>query len=210
MLNMAICHGCFNDLPWNLESCPCCASPLPTHLPNNNCCGKCQKRPPAFDRSLAPLRYEGEVALLISAFKFKGKLEYGCLLTQILADHLADNIEEWPQLILPVPLHKHRLRERGYNQSLEVARLLGKRFGIPIEYQQLQRHRNTAHQSDLNYAARRKNIRNAFTLTKPLNATSVALIDDVVTTGETVAEISRLLKKGGAQRIEVWALARTP
>ncbi len=147
---------------------------------------------------------------MISRFKFRDRLEYGRLLAQLLADHLAEGTESWPQLILPVPLHKSRLRERGYNQSLEIAHLLGKRLDIPIEYQKLQRHLNTNHQSDLNITDRQKNIKSAFSLLKPLNVRRVAVVDDVITTGETVAEISRLLKRSGVQQVDIWALARTP
>jgi ComF family protein len=206
-MNRGICKGCYDDLPWNLNRCYRCALPLTS---TGNLCGQCLKRPPPFDYAVAPFLYKGEIAPLISGFKFRNRLEYGRLLAQVLADHLAICIEEWPQLIIPVPLHKNRLRERGYNQSLEIAHLLGKRFGIPVEYQKLQRHLNTNHQSDLNIADRRKNIKSAFSLLKPLNVTTVAIVDDVITTGETVAEISRLLKRNGVQRIDVWALARTP
>ncbi len=210
MGDRGICQGCLDDLPWNRHACLGCALPLPDLTSSGTLCGKCQKSHPHFDRTLAPLKYEREVAPLISGFKFRNRLEYGKLLTQILADFLEEHIDHRPELLLPVPLHKNRLRERGYNQSLEIAHLLSKRFGIPIDFQSLQRHRDTEHQSELNYTDRRKNIKHAFTLTQPLNIKSVALIDDVITTGETVAEISRLLKRGSVQQVDVWALARTP
>lgn len=209
-LNRGICQGCYDDLPWNRNTCYRCALPLPTLTTDEYLCGKCQGRSPPFDRAVAPLLYEREVAPLISGFKFRNRLEYGRLLTHVLADHLAECVESWPQLILPVPLHKSRLRERGYNQSLEIARLLGKQFNTPVEYQKLQRHHNTNPQSDLNITERRKNIKAAFSLLKPLNVKRVAVVDDVITTGETVAEISRLLKRNGVQQVDIWALARTP
>lgn len=205
-----ICHGCFNDLPWNRHTCPNCALPLPECTPTNTLCGSCQKKRPSFDGCYAPLKYEGVVAPLVGGFKFRNRLEYGRLLGQILAEHLKATHSEWPELILPVPLHKSRLRERGYNQSLEIARLLGRQLVIPIEHSALQRSRKTETQSGLNTTERRKNIRNAFTLATPLSVKSIALVDDVVTTGETVAELSRLLKKEGVERVEIWALARTP
>ena len=210
MPGRGICQGCFDDLPWNRHACPRCALPLPGSSPIECLCGKCQKKPPSFDRCHAPLRYEGYIAPLIAGFKFRNRLEQGKLLGQFLADHLHATVDEWPELILPVPLHKSRTRERGYNQSLEIARQLSRRFGVPVEHGLLQRSRVTAPQSNLDYKARRKNIRHAFTLAGPLTAKSVALVDDVVTTGETVAELSRLLKREGVQRIDIWALARTP
>lgn len=210
MVGKGICQGCFDDLPWSQHACSGCALPLANLTLNDHLCGKCQKSHPPFDHAFAPLKYEREIAPLISGFKFRNKLEYGKLLSQILADFLKQHIDHWPELLIPVPLHKNRLRERGYNQSLEIARLLGKQFSIPIDIQSLQRHRDTKHQSELNYTDRRKNIKSAFTLTKPLNIKRVALIDDVITTGETVAEISQLLKRGGVQQVDVWALARTP
>lgn len=209
MRDRGICQGCFDDLPWNRDACHGCALPLPNLISGDTLCGKCQKSHPPFDRTIAPLKYEREVASLISGFKFRNRLEYGKLLTQILAGFLAEHIDHRPELLLPVPLHKNRLRERGYNQSLEIAHLLSKRFGIPIDFQSLQRHRDTEHQSELNYTDRRKNIKNAFTLTQPLNIKSVALIDDVITTGETITEISLLLKREGVQQVNIWALART-
>jgi len=210
VLNRGICQGCYDDLPWNRDGCFRCALPLPPPISKEHFCGKCQRQPPPFDQAVVPLLYEREVAPLISGFKFRNRLEYCRLLAQVLADHLAEGVKSWPQLILPVPLHKSRLRERGYNQSLEIARLLGRRLDIPIEYQKLQRHHNTNPQSDLNIAERQKNIKAAFSLLKPLNVRRVAVVDDVITTGETVAEISRLLKQNGVQQVEVWALARTP
>ncbi len=209
-LSGGICQNCYDDLPWNRNACYRCALPLPMLTTNGYLCGKCQRQPPPFDLAVAPLLYRIEVAPLISRFKFRNRLEYGRLLTHVLADHLAKYVESWPQLILPVPLHKSRLRERGYNQSLEIARLLSKQFNIPVEYQKLQRHHNTNPQSDLNITERQKNIKAAFSLLKPLNVRRVAVVDDVITTGETVAEISRLLKQNGVQQVEVWALARTP
>lgn len=210
MIERNLCHGCFADLPWNLHTCPLCALPLPEESSLGSLCGKCQKKMPPFDACFAPLRYESEVALLVGGFKFRNRLEYGKLLGQILANHLKSTHHEWPELILPVPLHKSRLHQRGYNQSLVIGRQLGRLLAIPVEHNALKRSRKTVTQSSLNYTERHKNIRNAFTLAKPLPARSVALLDDVVTTGETVAELSRLLKKRGIQHIEVWALARTP
>ncbi len=209
-LSGGICQSCYDDLPWNRNACHRCALPLPTPTTNGYLCGKCQRQPPPFDHAVAPLLYRREVAPLISRFKFRNRLEYGRLLTHVLADHLVKYVEIWPQLILPVPLHKSRLRERGYNQSLEITRLLSKRFNIPVEYQKLQRHHNTNPQSDLNIAERQKNIKAAFSLLKPLNVRRVAVVDDVMTTGETVAEISYLLKRSGVQQVAVWVLARTP
>ena len=113
-----------------------------------------------------------------------------------------------PELIIPVPLHKSRLKERGFNQALELARPLGQRFGIPVDIQAIRRTRATAPQSGLDKKERRRNIRGAFELKgKPL-ARHIAIIDDVVTTGNTVNELARILRRGGATRVEVWAIAR--
>jgi ComF family protein len=114
-------------------------------------------------------------------------------------------------LILPVPLHRARLRQRGFNQALELARPLGRSLGVPVRHGLLLRARATAAQSELDAAARRRNVRGAFAVHAGAALPShVAVLDDVMTTGATLAECVRALKRAGAQRVDVWALARAP
>ena len=173
-------------------------------------CGLCQQKPPPFDLSNIPFLYTGYLPHLITGFKFRNKLNHGRLLSQMLVEHLVQTRSERPDLILPVPLHPQRQRKRGYNQAVEIAHTLSRQLGIPMDLQLLRRIRATAPQADLDKKKRRKNIQNAFEVVDRPHVHSVALVDDVVTTGQTVAEVSRLLKRAGVRQVSIWAIARTP
>lgn len=168
-------------------------------------CGRCLQRPPAFDEVLSPLRFETPINRLIHAFKFRGDLAAGRLLAELLADATADRT---PDLLLPVPLHPRRIRQRGFNQSLEIARQLGRKRRIPVASKLLSRTRDTPSQHILPAKQRRANIQGAFQVKQKLPGAHIALIDDVLTTGHTAAEIAHILKQSGAARVEVWVVAR--
>lgn len=199
-----LCTGCYNDLPWQQAACRRCAEPLP-EANIKRLCGACLSRSPPFDQVLAPLRFTAPVDRLIHAFKFRNDLAAGRLLGNLLNTAAAGRR---PDLLLPVPLHASRLRQRGFNQSLELARQIGRAQQIPLAAKLLHRTRATSAQHELPAQARRANIRNAFTLQGPLPGRHIAVLDDVMTTGHTVAEISRLLRRAGASRIEIWVVAR--
>ena len=201
-----ICEGCLEELPWNLNPCPRCAVPLPEE--NDGLCGPCLKKSPPWDRAFAPLRYDAPLDRLIQRFKFNGGLADGRLLATLLVDAVKARGGEPPELILPVPLHSSRLRQRGFNQSLELARPLAEALGVPLDFDLCRRTRATAVQSQLPAKERRANVRGAFALIGPLEARHVALVDDVLTTGHTAAEISRMLKRTGVETVEIWTLAR--
>jgi len=114
-----------------------------------------------------------------------------------------------PEIIIPVPLHRTRLRERGFNQALEIARPIARSLSIPVDYKSCERVRKTSAQSLLPAAERRKNIKGAFRVTRPIAARHVAILDDVMTTGHTVQELAATLRKAGVERIDVWVVART-
>jgi ComF family protein len=172
-------------------------------------CGHCQQRPPNFDQVHAPFIYDFPIAQMISALKFNGRHGLAPLLGELLADELEGRIAT-PDVILPVPLHRRRLRERGYNQALELARPIARRRQCPLDTRSLMRDQATEALSHLDRKQRRRVIRNAFQLAPDFSARHVALVDDVVTTGSTVGEIAGLLVKAGVERVDVWALARTP
>ena len=109
---------------------------------------------------------------------------------------------------MPIPLHKTRYRQRGFNQSIEIARTVACELKLPVDLSSCQRYRNTPHQTSLPAKQRRKNLKNAFSLMKPIQVKHIAIIDDVMTTGSTVDELAALLKKAGASRVDVWACAR--
>ncbi len=114
-----------------------------------------------------------------------------------------------PELIIPVPLHNERLRQRGFNQALELARVLSRQLDIPIDQKSCIRCRPTDTQSRLEKSERSKNMRGAFTIRGAIKSNHIALVDDVVTTGSTVSEITKLLKQHGVKRVDIWAVART-
>ena len=132
-------------------------------------------------------------------------------LAQLLLDHYRDDC--WPEVILPVPLHNKRLRQRGYDQVLLLARALQRQLRgitLPLDSHLLQRVRHSPAQQQLDASARQKNVRRAFALRGSRVFKHVAVLDDVVTTGATVSEITRLLKNSAVERVDVWSIARTP
>ncbi len=207
-----LCSGCWVDLPVIRSGCLQCGLPLSTQ---GQRCGRCQKRPPSYDRALIPWRYEGAVAHLVTAYKFNAAHTCGGVLGRLLshriggmasADTMSNMQAVYPELLVPIPLHRSRLRRRGFNQALELAKTCGRLLAVPVA-EGLIRQRSTASQADLSAAARRRNLKGAFAAQGDLPA-SIALIDDVVTTGTTMAEAARTLKAAGVRRVEIWAPAR--
>lgn len=205
-----LCDGCASDLPANLACCRRCARPLGGSPPLEAICGACQRRPPPYERALAALRYESPVPYLVGAAKFRGRLASVRLLGHLLLDAVQARKLPLPEVLLPVPLHTERLAERGYNQAVEIARVLADRLDVPLDSRSCSRVSATPPQAGLDEAARRRNIRGAFAVCTPLRWSRVAIVDDVVTTGSTVSELARALRHAGALEIEVWAAARTP
>lgn len=147
---------------------------------------------------------------LVAGAKFRGRLNLTRLLGRCLADRIRELSVPRPEVLIPVPLHASRLRTRGYNQALEIGRVVGRAIDLPVEQACCVRIQPTPPQAGLAERARRRNIRGAFLVQDPLPWRHVAIIDDVVTTGSTVAELSRELRRAGASRIQVWSVARTP
>lgn len=205
-----LCAGCAAELPHNRLACPGCALPFDLPLPAGVLCGACQRRPPPFARALAALRYETPIPTLVGAAKFRGRLNHARLLGQLLADAARELPAPWPQVLVPVPLHPTRLAGRGYNQSLEIARVVGRALDLPVDGACCRRVLATPPQAGLDEPTRRRTIRGAFAARTPLPWQQVAILDDVVTTGSTVSELTRVLRRAGARRVEVWAVARTP
>jgi ComF family protein len=198
-----LCDGCLVDLPRNSAYCARCALPLPAP----GVCGECLRRPPPYDRVLAPLRYAAPIDHLITGLKFRQQLGVAHLLASLLADHIKTCNGPRPECLIPVPLHGSRLRLRGYNQALEIARLLCAELDIPVDYRACRRIRATPAQSLLPAAERRRNVRGAFQVeSHPWRR--VAIVDDVMTTGHTVGELAADLGRAGASSVEVWVCAR--
>ena len=206
---MDICPGCLADLPHNRNCCALCALPLPSRHPTDSLCGECQRHAPVFDRCYSAFLYREPLSQLVTGLKFQARMHYGRLLGQLLVRGLREQGAPIPQVLLPVPLHPQRLRERGYNQSLEVARWVARGLGLNLDSETCTRPRATAAQSGLSLKERHRNMRGAFSVARPLEADRVAILDDVVTTGSTVTELAKVLKNAGAKRVDVWAVART-
>lgn len=202
-----LCEDCAFALPKILNACERCALPLPSM--GMTLCGHCQHTPPHYDVALAPLRYTFPVDRLIQRFKFHGQLSTGRSLAHLMADCVAQQGLELPEVLLPVPLHHQKLQARGFNQSLELARYLSLRFNIPIDSHSVIRVKPTQPQMELPLKARKKNIRGAFEVRQALSMRHVAVVDDVVTTGSTVNELARILRQAGVRRIQIWSCART-
>lgn len=210
--HLSVCHDCEAELPWLTHQCSVCALPLPTNgLP----CGACLKHPPTFERVIAAWRYGFPVDTLISRFKHQSRWPLGRMMADQLARHLRHEFENGlprPAALLPVPLSTERLRTRGFNQSELIATHLAKALAVPIQRQWLGRTRDTAAQQGLDAAARRRNLRDSFTLSSEaeVQGQHIALVDDVLTTGSTAEMLARLLCRAGAAQVDVYCLARTP
>lgn len=144
---------------------------------------------------------------LISELKFGEQLQHTRLLGQLLVSRITQHYTELPQLIIPVPLHKQRLQQRGFNQALEIAKEVSNAIHIPIAADAIWRHKATQPQAQCTASQRERNIKNAFRLHQSINAHRIILLDDVITTGNTVRECSRCLKQANIEHIDCWSVA---
>jgi len=209
----SVCNVCETELPWLIEHCSLCALPLPME---GLICGQCQKHPPAFKQVIAPWTYSFPVDSLISRFKHQARWPLGQMLARLLTQHLQhrfDNTElTRPDCLLPVPMARKRLRERGYNQALMLARWLSSDLNIPYDEHLLLRPHETVAQQALDAKNRQRNLLGAFALAPDaqVQGRHFALVDDVLTTGATAHSLARLLMNAGARQVDVYCLARTP
>ena len=172
-------------------------------------CGACQARPPKYHRAIIPFQYRAPVAAHIQRLKYNGQLRHADALAAMICRRVWRDSRAPPSLLIPVPLHPRRLRQRGFNQALEIARRIGVELGIKVSHNILARSKNTPTQTGLGERLRRKNVANAFHATAPITHHHVALIDDVVTSGSTVNAAAKALRKAGVETVSVWAAART-
>lgn len=212
-LDLALCAGCRSELGGNQPCCPRCAEPLAREEP---LCGRCLRKEPAFESAYVPFRYAWPLNGLVTRFKFGGDLAAGrCLARLFVEQFIADAVER-SAVLVPVPLHERRLRQRGYDQARELARDVGRLLGLPVAHRLLRRVRATEAQTELDLPARRRNVRGAFEIDARELARldshegGIALMDDVMTSGSTVAECARALQRAGRHDVRVWAVARAP
>jgi ComF family protein len=207
------CQDClngFNEITAPL--CPLCHKPIDSEIEEDHLCEDCLRKKPFFDALGAPYLYEGSLMRGIHHFKYGGKTHMagslGLLLT-VFAKNWLKKTDSF--LMMPVPLHPKRLRDRGFNQSLLLARHVAGVLGAELEFLTLRRVRDTKPQTGLHRDERRKNVRRAFELTDRdiVKGRSIILVDDVATTGSTLNECARILKRAGSGEVLCLVLART-
>jgi ComF family protein len=191
------------------RACRCCALPLADAEAAGAVCGACLSGPPPLDAVHAACLYAAPVDRLLPRFKFHEDLAAGRLLAQVMTEAFTELPR--PDALVPVPLHRARLRRRGYDQALELAKPLARALHVPLRDDLLRRVRATAAQSERDAAARRRNVRGAFAVVPGVTLPRhVVLVDDVMTTGATLHAAARALRRAGVERIDAWVCARVP
>ena len=187
-----------------------CANPLADHEPVARC-GACIKATPAYDATVAAVDYAAPFDALIMQLKFGAQLALAPMCALLLRDAmLAADALDLPDLLCPVPLGPGRLAERGFNQALVIARPLARALGVPLAPRMLARPHDTAAQSTMTPLGRQRNVRRAFVVDGDVIGQHVGVVDDVMTSGNTLHEVARTLKKAGATQVTCLVFARTP
>jgi ComF family protein len=199
---MPLCADCDRELPW-LPAGRCASCALP--IPDGDICGACLDRPPRFDDVTAVFAYGFPVDALIQAFKYGGNLAVATVLGAALGNAVATHADA----IIPMPLSPQRLRQRGFNQALEIARGVSRITGIPVMRDACRKVIETPPQATLPWKERAKNMRGAFVCDADLSGKKIAVIDDVMTSGATLNELAKNLRRAGAVHISGWVVART-
>lgn len=207
------CNTCYDGFLFTRKPvCSKCGAMFLSEQGNDHFCGQCLTTEPAFDRARSIGLYEGTLRQAIHGFKYNQKSLLGKPLAQLLTEQGKMRITPFVyDTLVPVPLHPGKLRQRGFNQALVLAKKAGKGWDIPVDTTSLQRKKQTPPQTMLSKDARRRNIRGAFTCNPAgIKGKKLLLIDDVYTSGSTVNECAKTLKKNGAAAVDVLTLARTP
>ena len=204
-----VCDACAADLPAIASGCRVCALPTAHHA----VCGACLQAPPPFAETIAALIYTFPVDRLIQRIKYGGNIALvdwaaAALAAVVRATLAGRSPNDWPQQIVALPLSASRQRERGFNQASEIATRVAAATALPV-LAPLERIGGGLPQAALPWSARRQNVRGAFALRRPVRDARIALVDDVMTTGATLAEASRVLIDAGAARVDCWVVART-
>jgi ComF family protein len=200
-----LCDGCLASLPAATGSrCPVCATPTP----NASLCGRCISRPPRYDHVVSALDYATPADYLVAQLKYSRNMAAARALASTLASRL--DSEPCPDIVMPMPIADSRLRERGFNQATEIARHACSPFGLRISHGIAQRISAGVSQTALPWSDRARNVRGVFRCQADLSGKTVAVVDDVITTGATLNELATVLKRAGAARVVGWIVARTP
>lgn len=207
---LSICRACEAELRENHQGCRLCAAPLTGGgALESLVCGQCLKQAPPFSRSWSPFIYAQPLEWMIQQLKFNAKLAFAPLLAGLMIRRLPGEIyDDRPDVIIPMPLHGRRIRQRGFNQSTLLARPLAERLSVRLDENCCSRIRDTEQQTGKSARQRRQNLRGAFQYRQQHGYRHVIIVDDVVTTTSSVTELSRTLRNGGVERIDVVSLSR--
>jgi len=218
-----ICHHCNEQLTLNHHCCQRCASPM-EQISHQDIvlCGNCLSHHYYYDKVYSPYLYTEDIRYLITKLKYQKKLHYAHVLAELFIQQTS-HIKDFPlpEVIIPMPMHHKRIRERGFNQALEISRVFASYYQLPLDYTSVLRSRFTSLQAGLIAAERQKNVHQAFSIKKSLTGKKpltekkgilpyehIALVDDVMTTGSTVNEAAKVLKDHGVKQVDVWIIAR--
>mgnify|MGYP003574976634 FL=1 len=201
-----LCTHCKNSLPIIAQGCVRCGRNLSK---KGEICGQCLKKPPPFERAAVISPYQPPINYLIHALKFQSLLSTTRLFSHLLIEKFyAEYTHQGrPDILIPMPLHPHRLRQRGFNQVVEIARMVAKALSIPVDCKGVKRVKHTKMQRLLSAPERHNNMRLAFKACANYKGMTIALLDDVITTGATINDCCRAIKFAGADQIHVWAIA---
>lgn len=202
-LKKGFCEGCGGLIEKERITspiCTVCGMPFTSSRGIDHPCARCVEEPPSFSAARSAFVFEGKVLDAIHKLKYGGDTSFAAPLASLASGSIGGHS---PCVVVPVPLHTGRLRERGFNQSLLIARELSRIISLPLIYNRLKRTRDTGQQVGLKALERKKNVSGAFTLVEPgsFKGKKVLLVDDVVTTGATLNECSKVLKRAGAEVI---------
>jgi ComF family protein len=208
--SIELCQHCIDLLSLNNHCCQRCASPM-EQVVNQQIvlCGNCLSHHYYYDKVYSPYVYSEDIRYLITKLKYQKKIHYANILSALFLQQIP-NIKDFqlPEIFIAMPMHNTRLRQRGFNQALEISRHLSGHYQLPLDHSSLYRRRYTNLQAGLIATDRQKNVINAFAMKKTLAYEHIALIDDVMTTGSTVNEAAKVLKKSGIKQVDVWSIAR--
>lgn len=201
------CAACAADMPELPPGCRVCAMPVPESAARESgVCGACMRSAPEFDATLAVWRYDFPLDRIVQSLKYQGNLPVARLVGEALARRVAGRAID---VIVPMPLARERLARRGFNQAVEIARPAARARRLSVETALIERVRDTASQTDLPFTERARNVRGAFACRADVGSRRIAVVDDVMTTGATLAELASCLKRAGAAWVENWVVGRT-